>query len=791
MKLKFNENWTFQKAGEEEKHIVCLPHDAMLCEERKPENPSGSAGAYFGGGSYVYTKSFDVPLEWKEKHLVFEFEGIYQTAEIYLNEVRAGEVFYGYGVTEVDADPYLHYGEQNELRVVVDNSRQPNSRWYSGAGIYRPVSLHIMEPEGIALHGVKIRTLSYAPAVIEVEVTAGEGTPVVTILDKESVIAEKEGSKVEIEIPDANLWSADHPYLYQCKVTLKKGEKTVDERTETFGIRKLEWSAKGLLVNGEETLLRGGCIHHDNGVLGACGYEEAEWRRVRIMKENGFNAIRSSHNPCTKAMLEACDALGMYMMDETWDMWYRHKTKYDYAEWFEAHYKEDLASMVEKDYNHPSVIFYSIGNEVSEPADEKGLALEKEMVDFLHEMDDSRAVTAGFNLMIISNAAQGKQMYDGEGGLNADTARAEDAPPTPDMGQMDSTMFNMIATQMGSGMNHFADSDEADQAITPGADLLDIAGYNYASGRYPLDGEKHPERVIFGSETLPPDIYHNWQMVEQYPYLIGDFMWTGWDYLGEAGIGGWSTHPGAMAFDKPYPWLLGGGGVISILGDPDGEALYAKVVWGLEKGPKLAVRPLTMPQDKIFKSAWRGTNAFAAWSYRGYEGEPAVVEVYGDGAEAELFVNDSSVGRKKLEEKKALFETIYEEGTLRAVMYDESGNELGSDSLTSAAGEVQIRIEPEGDAVAGRLLYVNIDLCGENGVIERAQDELLKVEVSGGTLLGFGSADPRPVENFVDGAYRTWYGRSQAVIAVQDEEQLSIKVTGEHGAAEKKITVVG
>lgn len=281
------------------------------------------------------------------------------------------------------------------------------------------------------------------------------------------------------------------------------------------------------MINGQETLLRGGCVHHDNGILGACAYAEAEERKVRIMKEYGYNAIRSAHNPCSRAMLDACDRLGMYMMDETWDMWYQHKSKYDYATDFMDNYEDDIARMVAKDYNHPSVILYSIGNEISEPSKEEGTA----------------------------------QADGGEG--------AESAPQMPDMSQMNSTMFNQMTMMIGTGMNHSADGEEADKATSPILDAVDIAGYNYASGRYPLEGEAHPNRIVFGSETFPQDIPVNWAMVEQYPYLIGDFMWTAWDYLGEAGIGAWAYTDDAMSFDKPYPWLIGGAGVIVLTGYQD------------------------------------------------------------------------------------------------------------------------------------------------------------------------------------------------------------------------------
>lgn len=785
-KINFNEAWNFQKAGEDKCTKVSIPHDAMLHENRAADNPSGSAGAYFAGDAYVYEKEFEAPQEWRDKHLVLEFEGIYQTAAVYLNEQEAGRIYNGYSTTEIVLDEYLRYGEKNRIRVEVDNQNQPNSRWYSGAGIYRPVWLYVLEPDGIGLHDVRIRTISCHPAIIEVKVNGKKGTPVITVLDGGKEVARGRGTCTQIEIPHAVLWSDECPHIYQCRIEIEDKGEVTDTCQESFGIRRLEWSSNGFFVNGKETLLRGGCIHHDNGLLGACAYEEAERRKVRIMKENGFNAIRSSHNLCSRALLEACNVMGMYVIDETWDMWYRHKSKYDYADAFDEHYKEDIRAMVNKDYNHPSVIFYSIGNEVSEPASEKGLLLEKEMTDYIHSLDSTRAVTAGFNLMIIANAARGQEMYDGEGGLNTDSASG-----SMDTSKIDSTMFNQITQQIGIGMNHSADSDEADKAITPALDILDIAGYNYASGRYPLEGEKHPHRVIYGSETFPQDICNNWEMVKKYPYLIGDFMWTAWDYLGEAGIGAWSVHPDAMGFNNPYPWLLGGAGVINILGDPDGEAFYAKTVWGLSDKPLMAVRPVTMPDNKTIKSAWRGTNAIPSWSWKSCEGEQAFVEVYAIGQWAELRINGIVKEKKKIEAYKAVFETVYEPGIVEAVVCDEKGKETGKAVLTSASGSLAIHAEAETEVVRGELSYININICGENGVVECNADEHLVVTVEGGELLAYGSANPRNEESYLSGSHTTYYGRSQAIVRAGQGEELKITVQSRMGVTEKIFRIAG
>ena len=556
-----NANWLFKKQGTADSKMITLPHDAMLEEKRAQENTTGSAGAYFGTGIYEYEKELEVPVEWKNKHVEIQFEGVYKNSKVYVNGKEAGGAAYGYIPYFVNLDGCINYGEKNIIKVVADNADAPNSRWYTGAGIYRPVWMWVGEKAHILPEGIRVTTLSYDPAVVRVEVASSEELETeIKICDGDTVVAIGTGCEVELSIPNVKLWCEDTPNLYSCHVVLKKNGSIVDEAETTFGIRVVEWNNKGLFINGKNTLLRGGCIHHDNGILGAVSYKESEFRRVKMLKEAGYNAIRVSHNPAAEAMLAACDVYGMYVMDESWDMWYNKKSRYDYANYFMDNYKSDLEAMVSRDYNHPSVIMYSIGNEVSEPAKEKGVSLAKEMGDFLREMDSNRAVTAGFNLMIIANSAKGKGIYDEENGGRDDSSDDK-------MNKMNSTMFNFITSMVGTGMNKAANGKQADMATSPVMETLDICGYNYASGRYANEGKLHPERIVVGSETFPQDIAKNWKMVKEYPYLIGDFMWTAWDYLGEVGLGAWAYTADGKGFNKPYPWLLADAGAMDILGN--------------------------------------------------------------------------------------------------------------------------------------------------------------------------------------------------------------------------------
>ena len=739
---------------------VTLPHDAMIHQERKPDAPSGSAQAYFPGGKYIYEKHFQRP---DAEHVILEFEGVYRDTKVFINDREAGGAAYGYIPFFVNADEYLVDGE-NVIRVACGNANQPDSRWYTGAGVYRPVWLWTGNGEAIEPESVRVSTLSVEPAVIRVR---AEVDAHFSIRFDGKEVASGDGRDMELTILDAKLWSDGTPSLYTCAAAT-----STDEYSFTFGIRKITRDREGLKVNGRKVLLQGGCVHQDSGIVGAATHDELEWRRVRMMKDAGFNAIRAAHNPANRALLDACDALGLFVMDEGWDMWYNHKSKHDYAGQWRKHWKDDLAAMVSRDFNHPSVILYSIGNEVSEPAKPEGVQAAKEMVDFLHENDSNRLVTAGFNLMIIKSAAKGKGVYKEDGSGRDDSSDKK-------MAGMNSTLFNLITSMVGTGMNKAANGAAADKATSPALDLLDVAGYNYASGRYPREGRLHPDRLVVGSETFPQDIVNNWRMVEKYPCLCGDFMWTAWDYLGEVGLGAWAYTPDGKGFNKPYPWLLADSGAMDILGNPNGELFLAQAVWHTGKPVRIAVQPVNHPGVKPAKAVWRGTNAMPSWSWQSCEGNPAVVEVYADAAYAELSLNGKTVGRKKIRDCKAVFKLKYAPGTLSAIAYDEHGNPVGTDGLTSAAGEIKPVITCDKQTVKpGEVFCLDVFLRDKSGIVESNADKMLSVFVEGGELLGFGSANPRTGECFDSGSYTTYYGRAMAVVRAGEAGSVTAKVSG-------------
>lgn len=772
-KILFTDKWFYGLKGEVKTPVI-LPHDAMQFQKRDPKAPSGSGCAYFPGGCYTYEKSWMAPEEYKGKQLILHFEGVYRNTTVKVNGKIVCEHVYGYSPFWIDITDAVRIGRENIIEVEADNSQTPNSRWYSGGGIYRPVWLWVGEKINIKPCGIKVKTISIDPAVVQVIVETNAENAEIEISSNGQILASAEGLNVELTLEKANLWDEHHPDLYTCKAMAKQNGQIVDIAEATFGVRMVECSPKGFFVNGKNTLLRGGCIHSDNGIIGAASYPEAEYRKVKLLKDAGFNAIRIAHNPASPALLDACDRLGVYVMDEGWDMWYKRKTKYDYGKDFMDNYENDIRAMVDTDYNHPSVVMYSIGNEISEPAEEKGVKLAEKLVDDFRKLDDTRIITVGCNITILMSSRNGKETFDPDSDRSDGSFDAQSE-------EMDSTKFNEIISQLGGMMENTANSPEADQVSTPLFEITDVAGYNYAFGRYEIDGGLHPERVIVGSETFPYFIYRNWQYVKKLPYLIGDFMWTAIDYIGEVGIGAWSYEKDGIGFTKPYPWLLGDTGALDLLGIPTGEMYMAQAAWDMLDAPVLAASPdFCHPGVEVAKGGWRGTNTIPSWSFAGCEGNPGTVEIYSTDSSVELTLNGKTLGKKETDRGMAVFVCNYEPGVLEAISYNEEGKETGRSKLESAQGDLSIRLTQENkiNHKAGSLVFVKVDIVGENGVIESNTDTKLQASVEGGTLIGFGSANPRTTEKFVEGVYSTYYGHALAAILPDDNTVTKLNVSG-------------
>ena len=775
-----DEGWRFAHLGEEDRaRPVTLPHDAMLGERRGPTAPSGTNAGWFEGRDYVYTRTLDAPAAWGAEQVTLEFEGVYHDAEVWVNGQQAAFHAYGYTGFYVDLVPYLRCGGANELKVIAHNADQPNSRWYTGAGIYRPVWLwtgprarHL--PPG----ALRVSTAGIDPPRVRIEVRAvGEGPVELEVLDGTESLARAAGrmsesgrASFELALPGAPLWTPEDPRLLTCRATF--GEDAAEAQ---FGIRALAWDAeRGFTINGARIVLRGACDHHTNGILGAAGHVCAEERKVRLLKEAGYNALRSAHNPCSKALLAACDRLGMLVVDEYADQWYLHKTRFDYASTLGDCWPQDLVDMVEKDFNHPCVVMYSTGNEVSETAQPRGVALARAMTERLHALDSTRPVTCGINIFFNGLSALGLGVYSDEraereaAAAEAAAAEAAGARAPAKARAVGSQFYNNLAGLMGAEfMKHGARLPLCDAVTRDAFAAMDVAGYNYGIYRYGHDLRAYPERLIVGSETFCADAFRFWELARREPRLLGDFVWSGLDYLGETMVGAWEYADYAPAFDGGCGWIAAGAGRLDLTGRSSCETLYTRVAFELDEGPYLGVCPVDHTGERHSPSAWRLTNARPSWSWEGCEGAPAQVEVYSRAPRIRLELNGRTVGEKRRpkDDCRTRFTCRYEPGELVAVALDEWGGERGRASLRSAGPATELRLEPECASVrAGGLCFVRLRLTDGEGVVKPLARRRIHVEVEGGALVALGNGCPYNEEGYLQESTATYFGEALAVV---------------------------
>ena len=770
-KTDFNENWQYRRLDGKTYSPVMLPHDAMISEERTPQSAGGVNTGWFTGGDYEYVKRFFLSDADLSKTLFLEFEGVYRNAEVYINGSEAARHAYGYTGFFVSLNAFAHAGE-NAITVIARNADQPNSRWYSGAGIYRPVWLWTGEEKYVLPEGVKVRPLSVSPAAAEITVcTSDAGMVCVQILDGENVLFEKEvqsTGKVTLraEVPEGLPWSPGSPKLYTCRAAFGG-----DALSVLFGFRTVTCNSKeGFCINGKRVILRGACIHHDNGILGARCFPEAEERKIRLLLENGYNAVRSAHNPCSKAMLAACDRLGMLVMDEYCDMWYIHKTRFDYASQLPENYERDIADMISKDFNHPSVVLYSLGNEVAETSEEKGVRFFAKMKAVCKALDPDRPVTAGVNIFFNYLYSLGFGVYSDK--------KAEQAPGK----KVGSEFFNALAGRFGAGfMKRMATLPGCDKKTRSAFAAMDVAGYNYGILRYAGDVKKYPDRVILGSETFCADADAFFALAQRHPAVIGDFVWAGMDYLGEVGVGAWEYREYAPDFGHGVGWITAGSGRLNLIGTPLGEALYTKTAFGLTDAPQIAVRPVSHTGERHSPSAWKFSDALPSWSWNGLDGKRAVVEVYSRAPRVELYLNGKRIGKKKRgKNSRFVFRTRYAGGTLTAVASDEKGAEISRHSLTTAGEKTVLSVLPEKSAVAcGEVCFVRLRYTDECGTLKPLERGMVSVNVENGALLALGCAAPYNPVGYNASATDTYYGEALAV--VRAGKSGSVRITASDG----------
>lgn len=774
---------------------VTLPHDAMLYQQRDANCANGHHTGYYPGGRYLYSKTFMAPEEWHHQSVALEFEGVYHRSEVRVNGQLAGGRANGYSLFTVDLDPFLIPGA-NEIQVLSDDTSGPTSRWYTGSGIYRPVNLLVGGQTHIVPNGLRVLTTSLRghSATVQVSVALANRSRDGHVVTVSATLRAPDGSLIgpakttiavdsgdsltvaqAIDIPSAELWSPDSPAMYDVEVTLLDQDGALDHAVDRFGIRKLEVSAlQGLKINGIGVKLRGACIHHDNGVIGAHEFDAAADRRVRLLKESGFNAIRSAHNPASPALLRACDRHGMLVMDELADVWFSKKGDADYSLDFEQWWERDLEALIAKDYNHPSVIMYSIGNEITDTWEERGIRQNRTMARKVRELDPSRFVANCLNgfLNLISPDADARASAE---------LRAEESGK--EFGKNAIQVMNRLMVVLDKVMPYIVRLPRVDRRTRDAFADVDVAGYNYMQGRYQIDSRKYPQRVIVGSETNPQSLVERWPTVEALPNVIGEFVWTGWDYIGEAGLST-TLYDEAPRIFLPYPALLAGTPIIDITGHRQTQAVYDEYAWGQRTAPQIAVQPLNHARQKIQSSGWRTTDSIRSWSWRGYDGTPAQVEVYSASPRVELLQNGLSLGSKPSGPRhgyRATFTVAYAPGELTAIALDSAGTEIGRDVLTSANSMLMLRLLPETSQLKADgldLLFLPIELTDELGNLQPWADRRVTVTVEGaGHLLGLGSANPFSEEPFTHPSHTTYYGRALAVVRSGfDEGQVRILV---------------
>jgi beta-galactosidase len=768
---------------------VRLPHDAMLGRDRSPGLTP--ATAYFPGGVYQYRKTFTRPEHPDGGRAMAEFEGVYRNALVYLNGSLVTSHVYGYTGFTADLTPYLVPGENT---LLVEARSHQDSRWYSGTGIYRPAWLWTGGPVRIALDGITVtaQDIDAERAVAEVAVTVDSDSPVlrtvslrvrvsgpdgtvaaagevpVTIRPRSSAVARQ---RLVIDSPAR--WGPRSPSRYAVTAELADGAAVIDDATAAFGLRRLQLDPRhGLRINGETVKLRGACVHHDSGILGAATFPAAEDRRVRLLKAAGFNAVRSAHNPASKALLEACDRHGMLVIDEAFDMWDTGKSGHDYSLHFQANWERDVEAMVAKDRNHPSVIMYSIGNEIIEAGLPAGAATGRDLAEKVRALDPARYVTNGVNGLLAAVEDIRKGMAERRKAVAAEGGG-----------------INQMMSQIGELMARVASMPAVTKRTEESFAVLDVAGMNYLHGRYELDRDLFPNRVIVGTETAPPDIDRLWRLVLDNPHVLGDFTWTGWDYLGEAGVGRaqYLADGENATFEAPYPWITAWAGDIDITGTRRPGSYYREIVFGLRAAPYIAVqRPEHHGKNPVL-GQWSWTDTVSSWTWPGFEHKPVVVEVYSAADEIELLLNGRSLGKAATGEAqrfKAAFDTTYEPGTLEAVAYC-GGQEVSRTSLRSADPPFRLtatadrsELPADGTDVA----FIEIALTDAAGTVATGADRRLTATVTGaGELAAFGSGRPCTEEGYLTGTHTTFDGRALAVVRATGPGDLMLEVSSADG----------
>lgn len=728
---------------------ISIPYDFSVGLERRADAKGGADEGFFPTGRANYYTVFEAD---PASHAFLSFDGVMGLTEVYLNGNFVKFHPYGYTAFLCDVQPYLK--ERNELLVIADTEQQTTSRWYTGGGIFRDVTLLTSSADYIVPNSVFVKTKNIrnhtAYVSVEFKVSAEKAQTAEAYIEIPEIGVKltrylyldrgETAFSVSTMLKDITPWSPDTPALYTCSITLKT-ESSEDSDTSTFGIRTVECDPEnGLLLNGEPVKLYGACVHHDNGIIGAASYSSAEERRVRILKENGFNAIRCAHNPPSAAMLDACDRLGMLVIDEIFDAWRLGKRNFDYHVWFERYWAEDTDNMVLRDRRHPSVIMWSTGNEIFEKTGASdGYHTSRMIADRIRMNDDTRPVTHAF-CSFWNDSEFSRQEYE--------------------------------------TLNYPADRfDFFTERIRYTAGTMDVYGYNYLLDRMAKDEVRFPDMLFSLTESYPLDAVKNKKYMDAHPRMTGEFVWTGWDYFGETGIGHvkYGIESTAAWGLTAFPNHIADCGDIDICGFRRPQSYYREAAWN-----DGSVRILTRDPEKYGQvyamSAWGFYDVSRTWTYPGKDGMTTEVYVFTTAPSCELLLNGKSLGKKNPDEKGiAVFEVPYAPGTLSAVSYSECGCTAGEDTLATTASPKSIGIRP---CDINDLVYFEITLLDENGNVSWTADDRITITAENGTVIGTGSGKNETDHVYTSTECDAYHGRIlAAVLPDADAETITVTVS--------------
>jgi beta-galactosidase len=760
--MLFDNDWLFHKGGLKGAQLpeyndsgwrnVDLPHDWSIEDLQGTDSPfdkdavSQVSSGYTVGGTGWYRKYFTIPEQDKGKCVCIQFDGVYMNSEFWLNGEYIGSHPYGYTSFWFDITREIKFGKKNLLVVVVRNEGE-NSRWYSGSGIYRHVWLKILEPVHIAQWGTVVVTAeaNSKEALLNVRTPVNNKSAeevelklTTRILDETgAAIAKSEtvqmlgaGTSTEIDqnfaISQPKLWAPESPVLYRVVNEVYAADKLQDKTEIRFGIRTLDFSVtQGFLLNGIPVKLKGGCVHHDNGPLGSRAYDRAEERRVELLKASGFNAIRCAHNPPSPSFLDACDRLGMLVMDEAFDMWRLANNPFDYHLYFDENWEQDIESFVKRDRNHPSVIIWSIGNEIRDMENPEVIEVGKKLAARVRSIDPTRPVTAAVNSL-----------------------RPQKDP-----------FFAILDV---GGYNYAAD------------------GFHFADSVYVADHLRVPDRIIVSTESFPLEAFGAWIAVQNHPYVIGDFVWTSFDHIGEASIG-WRGYNQ----EDFFPWNLAWCGDIDLCGWKRPQSFYRDALWkdnqlSVFVAPPEPTFPLN-PNKQVW-SKWGWYDVLDDWNWEGFENRPFRVSVYSSCDQVELFLNGKSMGKKTTSRETrfmATWEVPYMAGELKALGYNGTG--ITATSFIQTAGDIKtIKLTPDRKDIKANgqdLSYITVELVDVNGVRNPKSENLITFGIEGeGSIVAVGNANPVSIESFQQPLRKAWRGRCMVVVK-SDEKPGTIKLT--------------